>query len=116
MEKKRPSRYIVDLAWTGRGMSLPARCKSEIIVNITSATKQMTRPNCSITSQYLTYLQRKNGAPGTWKSRCKSFIPRCNSQIIAIINCATKLMSCPNSSITAQYLTWLRRKKGHPGT
>ena len=59
MKKKRPSRYIVDLAWTGRGMSLPARCKSEIIVNITSATKQMTRPNCSITSQYLTYLQRK---------------------------------------------------------
>ena len=81
MEKKRPSRYIVDLAWTGRGMSLPARCKSEIIVNITSATKQMTRPNCSITSQYLTYLQRKNGAPGTWKSCYKSFIPRCNSQI-----------------------------------
>ena len=66
-------------------MSLPARCKSEIIVVITSATKQMTRPNCSITSQYLTYLQRKNGAPGTWKSRYKSFIPRCNSQIIAII-------------------------------
>ena len=98
MEKKRPSRYIVDLAWTGRGMSLPARCKSEIIVNITSATKQMTRPNCSITSQYLTYLQRKNGAPGTWKSCYKSFIPRCNSQITAIINCATKLMSCPNSS------------------
>ena len=24
-------------------------------------------------------------------------------------------MSCPNSSVTAQYLTWLRRKKGHPG-
>ena len=23
-------------------------------------------------------------------------------------------MSCPNSSATAQYLTWLRRKKGHP--
>ena len=97
-------------------MSLPTRCKSEIIVVITSATKQMTRPNCSITSQYLTYLQRKNGAPGTWKSRYKSFIPRCNSQIIAIIICATKLMSCPNSSATAQYLTWLWRKKGHPGT
>ena len=95
-------------------MSLPARCKSEIIVVITSATKQMTRPNCSITSQYLTYLQRKNGAPGTWKSRYKSFIPRCNSQIIAIIICATKLMSCPNSSATAQYLTWLRRKKAIP--
>ena len=61
MEKKRPSRYFGDLAWTGRSMSLPARCKSEIIVVITSATKQMTRPNCSVTSQYLTYLQSRKG-------------------------------------------------------
>ena len=44
MEKKRPSRYFGDLAWTGRSMSLPARCKSEIIVVITSATKQMNSP------------------------------------------------------------------------
>ena len=73
MEKKRPSRYIVDLAWTGRGMSLPARCKSEIIVNITSATKQMTRPNCSITSQYLTYLQRKKWRSGYLEKLLQKF-------------------------------------------
>ena len=41
----------------------------------------------------------------------KVFIPRCNSQIIPIINCATKLMSCPNSSVTAQYLTWFTEEK-----
>ena len=102
-------------------MSLPARCKSKIIVVITSATKQITRPNCSVTSQYLTYLQRRKGPScsrvmehgqvATWVSHLdvslKSFL---------FITSATKLMSHPNSSITSQYLTWLQTKKGHPGT
>ena len=114
-EKKRPSRYFGDLAWTGRSMSLPARCKSEIIVVITSATKQMTHPNCSVTSQYLTYLQSRKGP--SCRTTCNmGFPPRCKSQIIFVITSATKLMSHPNSSITSQYLTWLQTKKGHPGT
>ena len=76
-------------------MSLPARCKSEIIVVITSATKQMTRPNCSHYISILDLLTEEKWRSGTWKSRYKSFIPRCNSQIIAIINCAHKTNVLP---------------------
>ena len=111
MDEKRRSGYLGDVAWTGRDISFPSRCKSEIITIITNARKLMSCPNSSITSQYLTELWRKNGAPGTWTGRDTSFPPRCNFQIIAIITSATKLMSCPNSSITSQYLTYLQRKK-----
>ena len=38
------------------------RCNSEIISIITFATKPMSRQNSSVTSQYLTSLQRKEGA------------------------------------------------------
>ena len=111
MEEKRRSGYLGDVAWTGRDISFPSRCKSEIITIIINARKLMSCLNSSITSQYLTELWRKNGAPGTWTGRDTSFPPRCNFQIIAIITSATKLMSCPNSSITSQYLTYLQRKK-----
>ena len=116
MEEKRRSGYLGDVAWTGRDISFPSRCKSEIITIITNARKLMSCRNSSVTSQYLTELWRKNGAPGTWTGRDTSFPPRCNFQIIAIITSATKLMSCPNSSVTSQYLTYLQRKKGAPGT
>ena len=59
------SGYLGDVALTGRDTSFPHRCKSEIIAIITSATKLTFYPNSSVTSQYLTYLQRKKGAPGT---------------------------------------------------
>ena len=38
------------------------RCNSEIISVVTFAKKPMSRQNSSITSQYLTSLQRKEGA------------------------------------------------------
>ena len=47
---------------TARNMGFLHRCNSEIISIITFATKPMSRPNSSITSQYLTSLQRKEGA------------------------------------------------------
>ena len=81
----------------------------------------MTRPNCSVTSQYLTYLQRRKGPScsrvmehgqvATWVSHLDVSL-----KFIFVITSATKLMSHPNSSITSQYLTWLQTKKGHPGT
>ena len=37
-------------------------CNSEIISIVTFATKPKSRPNSSVTSQYLTLLQRKEGA------------------------------------------------------
>ena len=36
-DQKRPSRYLGDVALTGRGKSFQTRCKSEIISVITSA-------------------------------------------------------------------------------
>ena len=65
-EEKRLFRYLCDLAWTGRSLSFPPRCKSQIILIISSATKLMSCPNFSIASRYWTYLQRKNGALNTW--------------------------------------------------
>ena len=38
------------------------RCNSEIISSITFAKKPMSPPNSSVTSQYLTSLQRKEGS------------------------------------------------------
>ena len=83
------------LAVTSRDMRLPPRCKSEIIPIITSATKLMYCLNSSVTSQYLTWLQRKKGAAGTCTGHDMSFPCRCNSVIIVIITNATKLMSWP---------------------
>ena len=81
----------------------------------------MTRPNCSVTSQYLTYLQRRKGPScsrvmehgqvATWVSHLDVSL---KSFLLSLVQ--TKLMSHPNSSITSQYLTWLQTKKGHPGT
>ena len=65
-EEKRNSRYLGDVPWIGHGTSFQLRCKSQITSIITSATKIMSCPNYSITSQYLTYLRRKKGTPGTW--------------------------------------------------
>ena len=53
-EEKRRCRYLGDVASIGRGMSFQLRCKSQITSIITSATKLMSCPIYSITSQYLT--------------------------------------------------------------
>ena len=53
-EENRHSRYLGDVAWIGRGTSFQLRCKSQTFSIITSATKLMSRPNCSVTSQFLT--------------------------------------------------------------
>ena len=53
-EENRRSRYLGDVAWIGRGTSFQLRCKSQTFSIITSATKLMSRPNCSVTSQFLT--------------------------------------------------------------
>ena len=109
-----------DVAWTGRDISFPSRCKSEIITIITNARKLMSCPNFQ---RYISIFdrimeeKRRSGYLGdvAWTGRDISFPPRCNFQIIAIITSATKLMSCPNSSVTSQYLTYLHRKKGAQG-
>ena len=65
-EEKRRSGYLGHVAWKSRNMSFQPGCRSEIIAMITSATQPMSFPNSGIKSEYLTYLQMKRDASGTW--------------------------------------------------
>ena len=65
-EEKRRSGYLGHVAWKSRNMSFQPGCRSEIIAMITSATQPMSFPNSGIKSEYLTYLQMKKDASGTW--------------------------------------------------
>ena len=74
------------VAWKSRNMSFQPGCRSEIIAMITSATQPMSFPNSGIKSEYLTYLQMKKDASGTWAhlavtNRDMRLPPRCKSEI-----------------------------------
>ena len=50
-------------------MSFPSKCKPEIIAVITTVMELMSCTNSSVTSQYLTSLQRQNVTPSNLTGR-----------------------------------------------